>query len=307
MHIKISHLLHPGITGPGHRRERMRQKRRQLRPVRPSHKNELWYRAELHKLVKYMRKRVQEHLLPTLKGLWPGPQATDGAPLVATDSPGEASARAAVKATAREFGGIQRLADRLSFGAAVRNLDEVDERLAKAIEASVSVNVRPFLAQNPRIRDATHAAVRTNVDLIKSIPDQYFDKITDAVERNWAGGGRWENLVDRIEEIGDVTENRAALIARDQTSKMTGAFNQIRQTDLGIEKYIWETSEDERVRDSHAEVDGQEFRWDEPGPVAGSVAGEPCHPQEDISCRCVGRPVFDLDAMEAELGFSEAA
>ena len=303
MHIQIAHLLHPGVTGPGHRRERMRQRRRQLRPVRPSRKNELWYRAELHRLVKYMRKRVEEHLLPALKGLWPEPAATDGASLLAIDSPTEASARAAIKATAREFGGIQRLADRLAFGAAVRNLDEVDERLAKAIEASVSVNVRPFLAQNPRIRDATHKAIQTNVDLIKSIPDQYFDKITDAVERNWAEGGRWENLVSRIEEIGEVTENRAALIARDQTSKMNGSFNQIRQTDLGIEQFTWQTAEDERVRESHAELDGQTFSWDDLPEVDGEIAS----PGSPIQCRCVALAFIDLDAMEAELGFSEAA
>lgn len=306
MHIKLAHLLHSGITGPGHAVTRMTKRRgRALRPIRPSHKNELWYRAELHRLIKHMRARVQQVLLPVLESLWPR-QATDGV-RVAVDSPTEASAKAAIKNLAREFGGIDKLAKRIAYGAAARSRDTVDERLAAAIYASVSVDVKPFLVNNPRIATATHEAIGRNVDLIKTIPEEYFDKITDAVEMNWAGGMRWESLVGRVQEIGDITERRAALIARDQTAKMNSSFNRIRQTDLGIEEYEWQTSGDERVRESHAEVDGQVFRWDEPGPVAGSVAGEPCHAGFDVNCRCVGIPHLNIDAMEAELSFAEAA
>ena len=252
-----------------------------------------------------MRARVQQALMPVLESLWPR-QAADGA-RVAIDSPTEASAKAAIKNLAREFGGIDKLAKRIAYGAAARSRDTVDERLAAAIYASVSVDVKPFLVNNPRIATATHEAIGRNVDLIKTIPEEYFDKITDAVEMNWAGGMRWESLVGRVQEIGDITERRAALIARDQTAKMNSSFNRIRQTDLGIEEYEWQTSGDERVRESHAEVDGQVFRWDEPGPVAGSVAGEPCHAGFDVNCRCVGIPHLNIDAMEAELSFAEAA
>jgi SPP1 gp7 family putative phage head morphogenesis protein len=281
----------------------MRQMRRRLRPVRPSHRNELWYRSELDRIVRLLRARVRAHLLPTLKGLWPEPVATDGVGLVAIDAPGEASARAAVAATAREFGGIQKIAERLAFAAAVRNLDDVDSRLARSIQQSVSVDVKPFLHKNPRIAAATHAHVQINVDLIKSIPDKYFQTIVDAVETNWAGGMRWESLVERIEEIGDITERRAALIARDQTSKMNASFNQVRQTDLGIERFTWQTSEDERVRESHAELDGKVFSWDD----LPEVDGEEASPGSPIQCRCVALAFIDLDAMEAELGIEEAA
>ena len=287
----------------------MRQKTRRLCPVRPSHRNELWYKAKLRSIVHALQADTRAHVLPALQTLHP--RAT-GDSLVVGDS-NLHSSKEVVEAARRRFPGLEHVAQRLAYGAAMRNRDEVDERIAKVIEQSVSVNVRPFLAENPRIKDATHEATQANVDLIKSIPDQYFDKIQDAVETNWANGERWESLVSRIQEIGQVTENRAALIARDQTSKMNSAFNRVRQTDLGIEKYIWRTSEDERVRGNpagkypdaesdHWDLDGKTFRWDEPGPCKGTIDGSPCHAGEDVNDRCYADPLLDLNAMEAELG-----
>jgi hypothetical protein len=47
-----------------------------------------------------------------------------------------------------------------------------------------------------------------------------------------------------------------------------GLINQLRQQDLGIERYIWRSQDDAKVRDSHADYDDQVFRWDEP-PAGG--------------------------------------
>ena len=62
-----------------------------------------------------------------------------------------------------------------------------------------------------------------------------------------------------------------------------GLINQLRQQDLGIERYIWRSQDDAKVRDSHAERDDQVFRWDEP-PAGG-------HPGQAHNCRCYAEPV----------------
>lgn len=62
-----------------------------------------------------------------------------------------------------------------------------------------------------------------------------------------------------------------------------GLINQLRQQDLGIERYIWRSRDDPQVRDSHAEYDDQVFRWDEP-PAGG-------HPGQAHNCRCYAEPV----------------
>ncbi len=98
-------------------------------------------------------------------------------------------------------------------------------------------------------------------------------------------GKRWEDLRDALIDRGVVNESRAELIARDQTLKLNAAINQAHQRSVGVDSYVWSTSGDERVRDSHAELDGQTFRWDAPP--------EPGNPGEDFQCRCVALPIID--------------
>lgn len=68
-----------------------------------------------------------------------------------------------------------------------------------------------------------------------------------------------------------------------------GLINQLRQQDLGVERYIWRSRDDAKVRDSHADYDDQIFRWDQP-PAGG-------HPGQAHNCRCVAEPVAPRDAM----------
>lgn len=102
-----------------------------------------------------------------------------------------------------------------------------------------------------------------------------------------------DRLIEKMKERGEVNESRAALIARDQTLKLNGAMTRIRQTNAGVTSYVWSTSNDERVRDTHKELDGQQFDWSSPP--------EPGHPGEDYQCRCVAIPVIDeLDNPEPD-------
>ena len=121
-------------------------------------------------------------------------------------------------------------------------------------------------------------ATKANVALITSIPEQYFEKLEKAVTENFVQGVRYEHLQSVVERIADVTESRAKLIARDQTSKMNSAFNKERQTSVGIQKYEWQTMEDERVCDECGPLDGltrEQIEDEEP----------PIHPR----CRCFWR------------------
>lgn len=193
----------------------------------------------------------------------------------------------------RQFGNVDATAKRLSSIAVKKNVGEVDKRLAANIKDAVGVDIRGILT-NDGIREAVREATVANIDLITSIPEQYFSKLRGALEKNWQSGARWEDLSGVIEHVGDVTESRAKLIARDQTSKMNGAFNEARQTSIGIEKYEWQTAGDERVRETHAENDGKVFSWDDPPEATGN-------PGDDINCRCVAIPFFDLDELEDEV------
>lgn len=288
-HIKLRHVV--GAMPHGARLRK--RKGRLLKPVKPSYKVELWYKQQLLAIVAQLRQIAREELLPELKRNEPlYAKATDGLTLDRLPRrPLETSFRRMVE----RVGGIEKTAKRLAALAVQRSADTVDERLKASIKSSVGIDITPLLSSSGPVMDALNAATTANIELITSIPDQYFEKLEDAVNKNMERGIRYEDLAKEVERIGDVTESRAKLIARDQTSKMNGSFNQARQTSLGIDKYVWQTSGDERVRPDHADNDGKLFSWKD-------APAETGHPGHDVNCRCVAIPYFDLDKEEELLG-----
>lgn len=160
------------------------------------------------------------------------------------------------------------------------------EKFYSAVEESIGVNVGAII-QKESLEDILVATTRENVSLIKSIPEEYFKKIESIVFSGTTQGRSAKSMMEKIRETGNVTQNRAKLIARDQSSKLNSALNEQRQRNLGVEEYIWRTSGDERVRDSHKSKNGKIFRWDSPPADTG-------HPGQDIQCRCVAQPIIKI-------------
>lgn len=86
----------------------------------------------------------------------------------------------------------------------------------------------------------------------------------------------YQNHPQRLRPLRTVTEERLL-------RAFVGLINQLRQEDLGIERYVWRSQDDAKVRDSHAEYGDQVFRWDDP-PAGG-------HPGEAHNCRCYAEPI----------------
>ena len=284
LHVNIAQLVRPGFVAPGHRSERFRVRSpRKLRPVMPAKENELYYRAELHEIVRGLRAWARQHLIPGLRGHFPGTFAHD-----AKLAPAAAEVIAEKQ---RAFAKVGPKSQDLAARVVLKNVRTVDARLAASIRASMDINIEPFLTDTGRIRELMGEQVIKNVELIQSIPSQYFQDVANAVAKNWEAGTNYETLTEAIEHVGDVTDSRAALIARDQTGKLSGAFNQVRQTDLGIEFYGWACTH-MRTRPSHLAMETKDvghgpgvFSWKKPGPLIGAY-GVRCHPGADINCRC---------------------
>jgi SPP1 gp7 family putative phage head morphogenesis protein len=147
--------------------------------------------------------------------------------------------------------------------------------------------VRPWALEmaEPEIRALTKGFVLENVDLIKAIPEKYFGGIQAKVEKAQREGTRVETLAKELSETAGMTRRHARLIARDQVGKLFGDMNKIRQQKAGISRFVWRTMQDERVREEHEALDGEEFSWDDP-PGEG-IPGEP------IQCRCTAEPVLE--------------
>lgn len=86
-----------------------------------------------------------------------------------------------------------------------------------------------------------------------------------------------------------LSDNRAKLIARDQVGKLTADLNRYRHEQAGITRYKWLTSQDERVRPRHKNLDGREYDYGEP---TGAEDGLP--PGKPIQCRCVAQAIVEF-------------
>lgn len=160
------------------------------------------------------------------------------------------------------------------------------------------VAARPIGAPQASESALLDDAVRNSVALIKGVVvGRFFDQLVATVRGGVLAGDRHEDLASELETrffdpgsgglVG--ARKRAELVARDQTLKLYGNLARIRQTSAGVERYVWRTARDERVRPEHASREGETFSWDDP-PVEDDYDGAPGQP---INCRCVPEPVFD--------------
>lgn len=155
-------------------------------------------------------------------------------------------------------------------------------QLFRQIKSTIGIDLKTIADKGMSERIKRFTA--ENVALIKTVPQKYFDDVEKTVLAGVRDGARASEIASDLEERAGVAESRSALIARDQVLKFNGELNKVRQQDLGIDSYVWRTVKDNRVRDEHAELDGQTFSWDDPP--------EPGHPGEDYQCRCYSEPIM---------------
>jgi SPP1 gp7 family putative phage head morphogenesis protein len=161
------------------------------------------------------------------------------------------------------------------------------ERLAKAIASknkealAKAVGISAFdLGITPEIA----AARDRNIRLVEDAARAYAQQVREIFDDPDAQNLRVEELKAKLLERADVSKSRAELIARDQILKLNGRITQIRQQMAGVQSYVWSTSKDERVRESHQELEGETFSWSAPPSVG--------HPGEDFQCRCIALPLI---------------
>lgn len=140
------------------------------------------------------------------------------------------------------------------------------------------------------VGQAVWAQIAENARLITNMPLEYKRNITAMVAEQAFAGKRSIVMAGEIMQMfPEMSANRARLIARTETSKTTTALSQARAEELGAGWYVWRTSEDQRVRSSHAHMEGVLCRWTEP-PAPEVLIGERSvgrYPPGGIwNCRC---------------------
>lgn len=163
----------------------------------------------------------------------------------------------------------------------------VPQAVAEDTAETIADQVQTVLGVNPLIRNDTLRQYvdewqMRNSELITSIPEKHIGRARDILRRGFEEGLSYDVIAEELERAFEITENRALLIARNEVSTLHGQLTRQRQLDAGIRYYIWSDSNDARVREKHANLDGTRRSWDE-SPRPGS----------EINCRCTATPDFN--------------
>lgn len=174
----------------------------------------------------------------------------------------------------------------------------VDANIISAFAETVSVDV--FLQEPALMRSVKAEWLAQQKRYTKGLVNDYLEKLQNVLSRAVQRGTPMAEVEDEIQHLFGVTDNAAKFIARNGVSDLNGILTKRRQMDCGISVYQWSSSHDNRVRKSHAEMDGKYFYWnsDKVGEINGvKVYPSPkYHPGMDVNCRCVAIPIIDLAA-----------
>lgn len=133
------------------------------------------------------------------------------------------------------------------------------------------------------MNNALQATITENVNLIRSIPQQYLTQVETLVMQSVSRGRDLGTLTKELQQRYGVTRRRAAFIALDQNNKATSAMQSARQRALGIRRGRWRHSHaGKEPRISHVKADGKEFDLDK----GMFIDGEWIMPGQKIRCRC---------------------
>lgn len=261
-------------------------------PLNPPDVVEAKFRAELVRMVERMQKTTRREL----DKLYRSPEA----PTVAMDASFSSMAARLVRELTKRFTAL--FVDRAG-GLAKAWAEGISRQSAVGLgqslkDVSGGVTLKTDVISGA-VADVVKASIKQNVALIKSIPREYFLEIEGEVMRSIQTGRGMADLQPFLEKRYGVTKRRAALIARDQTSKATAAINRARMQGLGVKKFKWlHSMGGKEPRPLHKNVlNGNVYSFDDP-PVIDERTGEKGFPGQLINCRCRMVPVIEFKAEE---------
>lgn len=165
-----------------------------------------------------------------------------------------------------------------------------------------------YQLQEPWMQATLAEWTETNRKLVKSLTGEALSRMESLALEALQKGTRHEDLTVEVLKLGVKNVNRAKLIARDQLGKLNALVNEKRSLDCGMDRYVWETAMDERVRGNpagkyptarprHDTCQGKIGIYGKPGvwfdeatgKTVPRLASEPSEPVGfAVQCRCVG-------------------
>ena len=136
--------------------------------------------------------------------------------------------------------------------------------------------------------DLFRQSLNEQVDLITSLPREAAQRVHKVIIDGMSSGARASTIAQEVLKTGKVTESRAMLIARTETSRIATELTAARAKTAGCTHFMWKTANDYDVRESHKKVANKIFAFDDL-PI---IDGQPLLPGGTFNCRCYAQPIL---------------
>lgn len=242
----------------------------------------------MNKLGRQLIKAVQEDVLVFLKAQEPA---------YVVDGVGDSLSRIFTNLN-RRFGGtiIASFAQTTSSNMLNAVVDRNRKKFDRSLHAATGINIGEVVAAEG-IEDFVSLQISKNVSLIRSIPQEYLKQVETIVNNGVINGSRSSTIAKEIagtqKSVNRKLANRIATIARNEVQTINAQITLRRSDSLGIKEGIFRTSEDERVRKCHAELNGIRFKLNK-GAWSKTCQKFIIPGVTDINCRCSFSPVIEV-------------
>lgn len=183
---------------------------------------------------------------------------------------------------------------------------QADKRNAKQFYE----NVESKVGISQKQLEATEGLTFT-INAYQAETSQWIQKLRDETLQQWiagtlrmmAEGTGLEEILSQFDDMTEKRKNHAKMVARTQIATFNSLTSKARAQNLGIEKAVWVTAQDERVRGnpggkypnahpSHYWADGKEFDLSKGLKFPN---GDTLLPGTSYNCRCTYRMILPED------------
>jgi len=164
--------------------------------------------------------------------------------------------------------------------------------MARQIKPEFDFNLKDPYAEQWIAAKVSRLVRQANEYTLEQISQETADAVQEAVAAGFSEGDTIAQVIDRIDSVYQFAmDTRADRIARTETigAANAGGFEAMKKT--GVQRKEWLSSRDDRVRETHKELDGVQVGIDEPfiSPSGAKLQypGDPEAPADEIiQCRC---------------------
>lgn len=262
----------------------------------------IWYEGELLALIKKMALGTMKSVKQFFNGETSEDFFKEQSEMIAMDDSIGSQARILVNMLSAKY---KQMFSERALSLATRmvskanTLSKSDLKLAtKTISDQLSFKMDK-LPEN--VREVSKAAIAENVSLIKSIPDKYFARITNAVTKSITSGEGFKYLTEHFSKYKGISDRQAKNLAINQTRSAYNAINAQRMKAANLKMFTWlHSGGGLHPRESHQEMNGKTYSLNKLPIVnkeqvrRGYEAPRRGLPGQEPGCGCTMMPIIEV-------------